>query len=81
MARLRNNSLDYNSAKAMTAISKDADMSPFNACSKLFESHRMGNTANPPRCAHLVAIGGMAWICSCLYAVNARTPPGCCRIA
>jgi hypothetical protein len=51
MARLRNNSLDYNSAKAMTAISKDADMSPFNACSKLFEPFMMGNTASPPRWA------------------------------
>jgi len=49
MVRLRQNRLDYEGAKAMSAISKDADMSPFNACSKLFESVNVGQTANPPR--------------------------------
>jgi hypothetical protein len=49
MVRLRTNRLDYTAAKAMSAISKDADMSPFNACSRLFEPVRAGLTANPPR--------------------------------
>lgn len=49
MARLRATSLDYNAAKAMSAVSKDADMSPFNACSRLFESQSVGATAHPPR--------------------------------
>lgn len=49
MVRLRTNRLDYTAAKAMSAISKDADMSPFNACSRLFEPVRAGFTAHPPR--------------------------------
>jgi hypothetical protein len=50
MARLRANRLDFAAAKGMSAVSKDADMSPFNACSRLFEAPRQGDTANPPRC-------------------------------
>lgn len=53
MARLRTTRLDYGAAKAMSAISKDADMSPFNACAKLLESRSIGATANPPRCVHV----------------------------
>lgn len=49
MVRLRQSSLDYEGAKRMSAISKDADMSPFNACGKLFEQVSVGQTANPPR--------------------------------
>lgn len=49
MARLRNSSLNVDAAKKMSAISKDADMSPFNACSKLFEPVRASDTAHPPR--------------------------------
>lgn len=49
MARLRSNTIDYQAAKAMNAVSKDADMSPFSACSKLFEPRNVGATANPPR--------------------------------
>jgi hypothetical protein len=53
MARLRANRLDFAAAKGMSAVSKDADMSPFTASSRLFDAARQGDTANPPRCGFL----------------------------
>jgi hypothetical protein len=50
MARLRATSVDFAAAKAMTAVTKDADMSPFNATAKLFEPRSVGASAHPPRC-------------------------------
>jgi hypothetical protein len=49
MARLRSTTINYETAKAMNQVSKDADMSPFSACTKLFEPRNVGATANPPR--------------------------------
>lgn len=51
MARLRSTTINYETAKAMNQVSKDADMSPFSACTKLFEPRNVGATANPPRYA------------------------------
>lgn len=48
MARLRSNTINFEAAKAMNAVTKDADMSPFSACTKLFEPRNVGATANPP---------------------------------
>ncbi len=48
MARLRSSRINFETARAMNKVTKDADMSPFSACSKLFEPRNVGETANPP---------------------------------